>query len=108
MASTNIPRGLLEVQYTEAARAYLSKLPLEHFMESVAQATQRKISVVSLDIVHAHRPEVQAFNELLIQYPGGRQNKPRQVVPDNMVVVWHEPIKADTSFDTPLQPTKPL
>src|SRR5439155_4157217 len=106
MASAR-PRALIAVAYEEAAQAYLRSLPLEHFMEATAQATQRKITLESLDLVHARRPAVQVFNELLVQYPGVRQSV-RKVVPDNMVVVWDEPIKADGSYDLPLQPALPF
>ncbi|HXG09329.1 MAG TPA: Uma2 family endonuclease [Gemmataceae bacterium] len=106
--STEKPRSLLRLEYEKAAEEYLRSLPLEHFMEATSQATQRKITLESLDLVHARRPDVQVFNELLVQYPAGRQRKPRQVVPDNMIVVWKEPIKAKGSFDLPLQPTGPF
>jgi hypothetical protein len=107
MSTANLPRAILAVKYAEAAQAYLRSLPPEHFMEATAQATQRKITLESLDLVHARCPEVQVFNELLVQYPRRRQRQPGQVVPDNMVVVWKDPIKADGSFDAPLQPTGP-
>jgi Uma2 family endonuclease len=77
-------------------------------MEVTSQGTQRKITLESLDLVHARRPDVQVFNELLVQYPRRRQKKPGQVVPDNLVVVCLEPIKAEGSFDTPLQPVGPF
>jgi Uma2 family endonuclease len=105
--STTKPRHLLRLEYEKAAEAYLRSLPPEHFMEATAQATQRKITLESLDLVHARRPAVQIFNELLVQYPGPR-DKIRQVVPDNMVVLWEEPIKATGSYDIPLQPVLPL
>ena len=63
MSSTR-PRALIEIEYAEAAHEYLRSLPLEHFMEATAQAAQRKITLESLDLVHAIRPEVQIFNEL--------------------------------------------
>lgn len=103
-----IPRALLEVKYYQAAQAYLRSLPLEHFMEATPQATQRKITLESMDLVHAHRPDVQVFNELLVQYPLPRRKRPGQIVPDNMVVVHPEPIKAEGSFDLPLQPVGPF
>jgi Uma2 family endonuclease len=102
------PRVLLEIDYEEAARDYLRRLPLEHFMEATPQATQRKITLESLDLVSARRPEVQVFNELLVQYPLPRRRKPGQVVPDNMVVIHSEPIKAEGSYNTPLQPVGPF
>jgi Uma2 family endonuclease len=105
---SGLPRQILAVNYEEAAQAYLRSLPPEHFMEAVPQAVQRKIFVESMDIVHEYRPDIQTFNELLVQYPVKEQKKPRQVVPDNMVVVHDQPIVAEGSFDVPLQPVKPL
>jgi Uma2 family endonuclease len=102
------PRPLLRLQYEKAADAYLKSLPPEHFMEATEQATQRKITVASFDLVHARRPEVQCFNELLIQYPRPGQSRLGQVVPDNMVVVHPEPIRASGSYDMPFQPGPPL
>jgi Uma2 family endonuclease len=101
-------RPLIPLQYAKAAEAYLRSLPLEHFMEATAQGRQREITMESLALVQAERPEVQYFNELLVQYPHGRAQKIRQVVPDNMVVIHDEPIRADGSFDTPLQPVAPF
>ena len=81
---TTIPPPLLRIRYEEAAQAYLRSLPLEHFMESTAQAMQRKITLESLDLIQARRPDVQHFNELLVQYPHGRSQEIHQVVPDNI------------------------
>jgi Uma2 family endonuclease len=105
---TEVPRILLEDRYYKEAQDYLRKLPLEHFMEATPQATQRKITLESLDLVHARRPDVQVFNELLVQYPRARGRRPGQVVPDNMVVIHDEPIKAEGSYDVPLQPARPF
>jgi hypothetical protein len=102
------PRALLRIEYEEAADAYLRSLPPAHFMEATAQATQRKITLESLDLVHAARPDFQLFNELLVQYPRKRGKKIGQVVPDNMVVLWDELIKADGSYDLPFQPAGPF
>lgn len=108
---TETPRILLEVNYYEAAQEYLRNLPLEHFMEATPQSKQREITVESLALVHAQRPDIQYFNELLVQYPLPKSKKKRkigQVVPDNMVVVHDEPIKAEGSYDVPLQPVGPF
>jgi hypothetical protein len=105
---TDKPRSLLRLDYADAAEAYLRSLPPEHFMEAVPQATQRKISLESLDLVHARRADVQVFNELLIQYPYGRHKRIRQVVPDNTVIRHPEPIEADGSYDVPFQPVGPF
>ncbi len=107
MPSTR-PRAFMYLAYEKAAEEYCRSLPLEHFMEATSQATQRKITVESLDLVHARRPDVQVFNELLVQYELPGQDKPGQVVPDNMIVVHSEPIKADGSYNVPLQPKKPF
>jgi Uma2 family endonuclease len=106
--STDKPRSLLRIEYEKAAEAYLHGLPPEHHMEATPQDTQRKITLESLDLVHARRPEVQFFNELLIQYPHGRRGQIRQVVPDNFVVIHPEPIRAYGSYDLPLQPVGPF
>jgi Uma2 family endonuclease len=107
MASTK-PRHLLSLEYDRYAREYLHRLPPEHFMEAFGQSTQRKITVESLDLVQARRPEVQAFSELLVQYPHGREPRPHQVVPDNMVVIHDAPLKVEGSFDVPTQPARPF
>jgi Uma2 family endonuclease len=101
-------RALIAVAYEEAAQAYLRSLPPEHFMEATGQATQRRITVESLDLLMARRPDVHAFNELLVQYPVEGRPKPGQVVPDNMVVLSDQPIKADSSYNLPLQPARPF
>ena len=106
--STANPRHLLRIEYEKAADAYLHSLPPEHFMEATPQSTQRKITLESLDLLHARRPEVQIFNELLLQYPRGPRQHIGQVVPDNMVVVHAEPIRAVGSYDLPIQPVGPL
>ena len=105
---TELPRVLVEMSYENAAREYLRRLPLEHFMEATPQATQRKITLESFDLVHAQRPDVQVFNELLVQYPLPRRKRPGQVVPDNMIVIHPEPIKAEGSYNLPLQPARPF
>jgi hypothetical protein len=103
-----MPRVLLEIDYEKAARKYLSRLDPEHFMEATPQATQRKITLESFDLIQAQRPEVQVFNELLVQYPLPRRKWPGQVVPDNMVVLHPKPIKAKGTYDLPLQPARPF
>ena len=72
-----------------------------------AQAAQREITLESLALVKSRRADFQVFNELLVQYPRRGQKKLGQVVPDNMVVIYKDPIKAELSFDTPLQPAEP-
>src|SRR5438874_12368691 len=100
--STTKPRHLLRLEYEKAAE-YLRSLPPEHFMEATAQATQRKITLESLDLVHAHRSDIQLFNELLVQYPLRGQRRSGQVVPNNMVVLSKETIQASGSYVLPLQ-----
>jgi len=107
MATTR-PRALIALAYEEAAQEYLRSLPLEHFMEATPQATQRKITLESLDLLSDRRSEVHVFNELLVQYPRPKQRRPGQVVPDNMVVLSDQPLEAETSFNTPLEPAGPF
>jgi Uma2 family endonuclease len=99
---------LQAADYEREAQAYLRSLPLEHFMEAIPQATQRKITLESLDLVHLRRPEVQVYNELLVQYPLRGQRKPGQVVPDNMVVLSDQPARSEGSYNVPLEATRPF
>lgn len=106
--TTQKPRTLLRIEYESAAEVSLKRLKLKHFMEAAAQGRQREIALESLALVTARRPDVQVFNELLVQYPRRGPRKIGQVVPDNMVVIWPEPIKASGSYDLPLQPVCPF
>ncbi|HXD85591.1 MAG TPA: Uma2 family endonuclease [Urbifossiella sp.] len=108
-ATLDISRTELEKLYARLASEYCSSLPLEHFMESTDQSTQRKITLESLDLVTAQWPEFQVFSELLILYPLTEKDlkKPTRVCPDNMVIVHDEPIVAKGSFNVPLQPVGP-
>jgi Uma2 family endonuclease len=104
----HLPRVLQAIAYEEEAQAYLRSLPLEHFMEATDQATQRTITLESLALVKARRADFHVFNELLVQYPLPGRRKPGQVVPDNMVVLTTEPIRASTSYNVPLEPARPF
>lgn len=103
-----LPRPIIAVTYEEYAREYLRNLPLEHFMESTAQAKQRAITVSSLQIVETRRAGFHVFSELLIQYARKGERRPGQVVPDNMVVLTEEEITADTCYNLPLEPCGPF
>src|SRR5207249_1985986 len=92
----------------EAEQRYLRSLPLEHFMEATDHATQRKITLESFDLVHTARPDIQCFNELLVQYPRRGRKRLGQVVPDNFIVIHPEPIKARGNFSTHVQPVRPF
>ena len=102
MSAPNLPRAILEVTYADAAQEYLRSLTLENHMEATAQGRQREITLESLALVKARRPEVQVFNELLVQYPRRGQKKPGQIVSDNLIVLCEQPIKAEGSCDVPL------
>jgi Uma2 family endonuclease len=106
--ASKLPLGLLQYAYAKAADDYLRSLPLEHFMESTPQAHQREITLESLALVKARRPEMQVFNELLVQFPIRGRRRPAQVVPDNMVVICKDPIDAVGSYDVPFQPVRPF
>jgi Uma2 family endonuclease len=107
MATTK-PRIFSPQDYERFAQEYLRRLRPEHFMEAFGQSTQRKITVESLDLVQARRPEVQVFSELLVQYSRGREPKLHQVVPDNMVVLHDKPISVEGSYVLSLQPAAPF
>jgi Uma2 family endonuclease len=108
-AMSSVPKRLIAITYEDYAQEYLRKLPLEHFMEGDDQATQRAITLASLALLKARRNDFHVFNEMLVQYPlGGRKKRPGQVVPDNMVVVSEEPLTAETSFNTPVEPAGPF
>jgi len=82
---------------------------VEEIMEATAQATQRTITLASLDQVHGLRPDVHVFNELLVQYKlTPRSRHIEQVVPDNMVVQYDGNLEVETSYDIELQPARPL
>jgi len=106
--ATALPRALIEVAYEEAAQKYLRNLPAEHFMEVTAQATQRMITVESMHVLQVGRPDVQIFNELLVHYPRPRRRRFSQVARDNMVVFSKEPVRADSSFNLPLEAAPPF
>jgi Uma2 family endonuclease len=85
--------------YEEYAREYLRSLrPEEHIMEAPAQATQRKITLESLDLVKPHRPDLHVYNELLVQYPRRGKTRPGQVVPDNLIVLSDEEPRLELSY----------
>lgn len=105
---TEMPRVLMEIAYEKAARDYSRRLTLEDLREGTPQAKQREITLESLALVQAQRPDVQRFNELLVQYPLPRSKRFGQVVPDNMIVVHSEPIEAEGSYNVPLQPVGPF
>jgi hypothetical protein len=105
---TELPRALLEIKYDQAAAEYMNARPPRFFRETTAQATQRKITLESLDLLNARRPDVQVFNELLVQYRYAGQRRLRQVLPNNMVVVSKEAINAEGCYDVPLQPVPPF
>ncbi|HET6576519.1 MAG TPA: Uma2 family endonuclease [Fimbriiglobus sp.] len=108
MSTAATPDPQLVRMYERAEQDYLRSLPLEHFMEATDHATQREITLESFALIRAHRPDVQCFNELLVQYPRGKRKKLGQVVPDNMVVVHPVPIEARGSFNLSLQPAAPF
>lgn len=93
-------------RYAQAASEYCASLPLEHFMESTGQSTQRKITLESFDLICAVRPDVHIFSELLVQY--GPVAAILRVVPDNMVLIHDGEIEAHGSYDISLQAARPF
>jgi Uma2 family endonuclease len=93
-------------EYDKAADYYVRRLPLEHFMEALPQSTQRRITLESLDLLRARRPELQVFNELLIQY--FFKGRLHRVVPDNMVRLSREQPRTEKSFNVELETDQPF
>jgi Uma2 family endonuclease len=77
--------ALTAADYERLAGEYHKTLPLEHFMESVPHARQREIALASFALLKKRRPDVQYFNELLVQY--FHKGQLQRVVPDNMIVI---------------------
>jgi Uma2 family endonuclease len=105
---SSLPAPLLKLEYARAATEYLKRLPPEHFMESTKQADQREITLASFRLVTTDWPDFQFFNELLVQTRKRRSRGLVQVVPDNMVVLHPEKIRADGSYDVEIQPAGPF
>jgi Uma2 family endonuclease len=105
---SGLPKHILAINYEVAAQTYLRSLPPEHFMESIAQARQRAITLASFALVQARRKDVQVFNELLVQYPRRQRHRLGQVVPDNMIVLCDQPVQATGSFNLPLESAGPF
>lgn len=109
MSPQTAPAPELVQALDEAARKYLERLTDKNFMEAFAQGRQRAITLASFALVARDRPEVQCFNEMLIQYPKGRAGKVvGQVVPDNLVVLHPEPLVVDGHFSLEVQPARPF
>jgi hypothetical protein len=98
------PRMLLEVRYYDEAQKYLASLTDENHMESTPQATQRRITLASLELVERQMPRVHLFNELLVQYPLPNTTTTGTVVPDNLVVLHDGELQVRGSYDVPLHP----
>jgi Uma2 family endonuclease len=107
MASTK-PRILIECSYEEYAREYARNQPLEEIMEAPAQATQRKITLESFDLVKPERPDLHVYNELLVQYPRRGQKRPAQVVPDNMIILRDEEPRVGLSYNVLSEAERPF
>jgi hypothetical protein len=111
MSKSSIPIQLQEIEFYSAAQDYLRMLRTEHpehFMEAKAQGRQREITMESFSLVHADWPAFQYFNEMLVQYRRRGEDKIRQIVPDNMVVLYETELAIETSYDVPLQPVGPF
>jgi hypothetical protein len=100
------PRTMTAADYEQAAQEYLRSLPSEHFMEATVQATQRQITTASWAGLRVVRPEVEFFNELLIQY--FLKGRFRRVVPDNLMICTTEPPRDRTSYAIDLEPVPPF
>lgn len=107
---TERPRILVEMEYDEAAKAYLRSLNREFITETQDQGTQRAITLESFAVLKASRDDVHVLNETLIQWPhpNPRNRRKRQAVPDNMIAIWKGVLRYGRSFNVPLQPCGPF
>jgi len=106
---TEESREELEARYRKAAQDYFR----QHMdgtapPETVSQATQREITLASLDLVTTRRPDVHVFNELLVRFPSEGRQPAGEVVPDNMVVVHDGMLNVCDLYDTSSQPARPF
>src|SRR2546421_78457 len=92
--------------YERAANRYARQLPLEHFMEGLPQSGQREITLESLSLLRARCPDVQVYNEMLVQY--FFEGRLRQVVPDNMVRRSTQPPVSPTCYIVEKEQVLPL
>src|SRR5262245_32696335 len=105
MPTINLADWTVE-DYDRAAQEYCASLPAEHFMEARQQGAQREITLESLALVKARRPDVHVYNELLVQYPINAHLG--QVVPENMVVLSEEKPEPQGSYNLPFEPAPPF
>ena len=79
-------------------------------MEHTSQSRQRAITVASLALVEAVRPDFHVLSELLIQYPISKTDVKAvgRVCPDNFVVIRDRPVGPCGSFNTPFEESKPF
>lgn len=103
---STVPGGMTMHDYDLTAQEYLESLPLEHFMEAVPQSRQREITVESFAVLKLKRPDVQYYNELLVQY--WHEGRLRKVVPDNMLVIGPSTDPSLRSYPVALQPSQPF
>ena len=101
-------REELERLYEESAQRTMERGTLEVWSEMVSQATQREITLATFAQLKEYRPEVHVFNELLVEYPRKGQRPRDKFVPDNMVVLHHEPLHPGESYDIAEQPVGPF
>jgi Uma2 family endonuclease len=106
--STSQRVAAVKAEYEEAAQTYLNSLKVENIMEARAQGQQRAVTLASLALVRHRRPEVHVYNEMLVQYRAEKGPPIRQVVPDNMVVLYDGELTVEGSFNLPLQPERPF
>ena len=104
--SPDLPRVLQELAYEREAQAYLKRLPPEHFMEATPQATQARSPSKASTCCTPTAPTCNCSTNC---WCSTRQRRPLgQVVPDNMVVLTTEAVRASTSYNVALEPAPPF
>jgi Uma2 family endonuclease len=98
--------ALTAADYNRLAWEYYQTLPLDHFMESVPHARQREIALASFALLKERRPDVQYFNELLVQY--FHSGRFQRVVPDNMLVIGGVENPQRSNYAVEQEPARPF
>ncbi len=104
----NQAKKLTPLHYEMAARAAMWNESRSLDRVATPRAAQRKITLASLELVAAHEPNFQVFEDLLVLYQEPATEAIEGVEPDNMVVLHPEAFGQLESFNVPLMPARPF
>ncbi len=100
--------GRIELAYRYSAAAYWFLERQCHDNVDERRARQRDVTRWSLEIVRGVRPDVQAFTNLLVQFPREGVKEPAQTAPDTVVFHHERVIVVGNRYDVPLQHATPF